>query len=168
MVFVRSRQRGDSPPAVGGHQKSLMRGRFCCYGFPTPGMRGSDLTRRIYAAVRLLELVGEGNWKACVSVATYLEFRLGKTKRGRRPKISARRDFLNKVDTVRALYNDAKRRHRWREKLHARDVELEHWWGLFLLAHHIRIPPGSICRVDGDFLHSLGLPFQSPSPSSIR
>jgi hypothetical protein len=122
-------------PAVSGHQNLLMRGNFCAYGLPTSGIRTSDLTRRIYACVRVLELAGETNWEACrrVAAARYLEYRLGKTKRGRRPKPSASADFLNKVNTVRGIYNSAKGHHRWKEGLPERDQELEYWWGHFLL-----------------------------------
>ena len=121
------------PPSASGHQTLPIRGRFCEYGFPTPGMRGSDLTRRIYACVRLLELTGETNWQACKRVADYLQDRLARPKRGRRPKCSAPRDLLNQADTVRSLYNHIKRHHRWKEKLSERDLELEHWWVLFCL-----------------------------------
>jgi hypothetical protein len=193
-------------PAVGGHQKVQMQGNFCAYGLPTPGIRGSDLTRRIYACVRVLELTGETNWEACRRVVSYLEHRLGRTRRGRRPEAtglpdadaaaraprtplpgttlrtsicrpcwerakrrvpaikhvagtpmchqcwsgkslpdeerrtkhnhisntSAPNDLLHEVNTVRSLYNRAKDRHRWKEKLPERDLELESWWGQFL------------------------------------
>lgn len=118
--------------AVGGHQKVQMQGNFCAYGLPTPGIRGSDLTRRIYACVRVLEQAEETNWEACRRVASYLDYRLGKSKRGSRPRPSAPHDFLNKVTTVRSIYNRAKNRHRWKEKLPERDLELESWWGQFL------------------------------------
>lgn len=194
------------PPAFGGHQKVQMHGNFCAYGLPTPGIRGSDLTRRIYSCVRVLEFTGETNWEACRRVASYLEHRLGTTRRGRRPNAtglavedaaasatgapspgitltvsicrpcwerakrrvpaskqvagtpmcsrcwsgksfpdeegrerpnhisnaSAPHDFLNKVNTIRSIYNRAKDHHRWQEKLPERDLELEHWWGAFL------------------------------------
>jgi hypothetical protein len=194
------------PPAFGRHQKAQMHGNFCAYGLPTPGIKGSDLTRRIYACVRVLEFTGETNWEACRRVASYLEHRLGRTRRGRRPtaiglpdedaaarapctplpgttlrtsicrpcwertkrrvpaikhvagtpmchecwsgkslpdeerrerhnhisNTSAPHDFLNKVNTVRSIYNRAKDRHRWKEKLPERDLELESWWGQFL------------------------------------
>jgi hypothetical protein len=122
------------PRAVGGHQDLPMQGNFCAYGLRTSGIRTSDLTRRIYACVRVLELAGETNWEACrrVAAARYLEYRLGNTKRGRRRKPSAPADFLNKVSTVRAIYNSAKARHRWKGGLPERDLELEYWWGSFL------------------------------------
>lgn len=123
------------PRPVGGHQNLPMRGNFCTYGLPTSGIRTSDLTRRIYACVRVLELAGETNWEACrrVAAARYLEYRLGKTKRGRRRKPSVTADFLNKVNTVRGIYNSAKGHHRWKGRLPERDLELEYWCGLFLL-----------------------------------
>lgn len=109
-----------------------MHGNFCTYGLPTPGIRGSDLTRRIYASVRVLELAKETNWEACRRVASDLDERLGKSKRGSRSKPSSPHDFLNKVNTVRSIYNRAKDRHRWKERLPERDLELESWWGQFL------------------------------------
>lgn len=119
-------------PAVGGHQKVQMHGNFCTYGLRTPSIRGSDLTRRIYACIRVLEFAGVTNWQACKQVAGYLGDRLGKTKRGRRPKTSAPPDLFNKAYTVRNSYHLAKKCHRWKEKLPERDLELENWWGLFL------------------------------------
>lgn len=65
--------------------------------------------------------------------ASYLDDRLGKSKRGRRSSPSTPHDFLNRVNIVRSIYNHAKNRHRWKEKLPERDLELESWWGQFLL-----------------------------------
>ncbi len=119
-------------PTASGHQTSPMQSDFCSYSLRTPGMRGSDITRRIYACARLLEITGESNWEACRKVAGYLEDHLGKTRRGPTRNVSAVRDFLNNVNTVRSIYNQAKRHHRWKEKLPEQDLELEHWWRFFL------------------------------------
>lgn len=121
------------PPAEGGHQTLPMRGNFCTYGFPTPGIRESDLSRRIYAGVRFLEeIAGEKNAAACGRVRSYVGGHFGKTERGRKRKTSRQSDIFDEVQILRSIYNHAKDRHRWKEKLPERDLELEHWWGLFL------------------------------------
>jgi hypothetical protein len=122
----------NRPQGKGGHQHLQLVGNFVTYGTPTPQMRGSDLSRRIYAAVRLLEICGETNYEACRRVGACLEGRIGSTKRGRPRKSHRPPDFLDRVQTVRSEYNGYKSRHRWPEKLPARDFELEFWWCHFL------------------------------------
>lgn len=103
------------------------------YGTPTPEMRGSDISRRIYAAVRILEITGESNWDACVTVAERLKGRLGRSRRGRGPRSDGSIEFAHLVETVRSLYNRYKTRgHRWKQFLPGHDHELEYWWGAFL------------------------------------
>jgi hypothetical protein len=120
------------PRGVGKHQGEQIEGDFIAYARPSFQMRGTDRSQRIYAGVRVLEITGETNFEGCRRVAEILETRIGKTKRGGRRKGNRPPDFFDKIATVRSLYNRAKDRHRWPEKLPTRDEELEIWWRNFL------------------------------------
>lgn len=120
------------PRGAGRHQTRQIEGTLRAYGKPTSHIRGSDLSLRIYAGVRLLEITGKTNKEACATVATFLCERLGASKRGRPRNTDRERDSIDRMQTVRSLYNTRKKCHRWPEKLPQRDLELEDWWGSFL------------------------------------
>jgi hypothetical protein len=121
------------PPGKGKHQTEQLTGPFISYG-KSRGQRGSDFTARLYAAVRLLEILGETNSEACREVARHpsVEPRLRVSGRGRSRTILRCADFLDKLQIVRGLYNSYKRRRRRAEKLPRTDAELEFWWRYFL------------------------------------
>jgi len=121
------------PQGKGKHQSEQITGPFVTYG-KSKGQRASDLSSRIYAAVRLQELLGVTNWESCRRVAAHasVESHLRTTKRGRPRQAQCPADFLDSVQIVRGLYNSYKRRHRWPEKLPQTDGELEFWWRYFL------------------------------------
>lgn len=115
------------------HQTEQMSGPFITYG-KSKGQRGSDFGARIYAAVRLLEMLGDSNLNACREIAKHpcVEPRLCTTNRGRQRQTLREPDFLDKAQTVRGLYNSQRARHRWPEKLPRTDAELEFFWRYFL------------------------------------
>jgi hypothetical protein len=118
-----------------GHRPRMpMEGPYISIQGQTTYLRGTDRSERVYVCVRSLELAGESNYEACRIVARYLDSRLGNSSRGRPRESSRDRDFLDKVETVRSLFNAFKRRHPFKAQLPERDFLLEKWWGMFIHA----------------------------------
>lgn len=118
-------------PVRARRQRLPLRGRHISYGVKPLKLRGSDRTERVYVAVTALQRAGLGNYQACCEVAAALEFKLGESRRGR-PRGSLRpREFADKVETVRSIYNSFKLRHPWKEKLPECDLVYELWYGRF-------------------------------------
>ncbi len=92
------------PTSSDKHQKLPMRGRHVSRG-AFKNLRGSDLSERVYVAVRVFELKGFTNKAACIEVAEALDWKwkLPKSKRGRPSVGKAPDDLLAKAQRVRSL-----------------------------------------------------------------
>jgi hypothetical protein len=115
------------PSVRGRRQKLPLQGRHVSYGVKAYPRRGSDRTERIYVSVRALQEAGFDNYQACCDVAERLESKLGTSRRGRPRRTPRSREFADKVETVRSIYNRFRLRHRWKEKLPERDLVYEQW-----------------------------------------
>lgn len=90
------------PRSKSKHQQQPLRGEHICKQ-PSPGyFRGSDLTERIYVAVRVLERSGHGKKEAYCQVAALAGDLLGKSRRGK-PRTRGERDVFSKMKTVASL-----------------------------------------------------------------
>ncbi len=99
------------PPAPGRRQKAIMHGEHVAYFGNAPWMRGSDMSERIYASLRILNRAGLT--KAFHEVAELLPKK--KSWRGRPRKTTRKPDFLDHVASVRAMYNDFEGRCPWKD-----------------------------------------------------
>jgi hypothetical protein len=63
-----------------------------------------------------------------------MESKLGNSQRGRPREAERNPDFLDKVGTVRSLYNAFKQRYAFNERLPFQDFCLEKWWWSFIRA----------------------------------
>lgn len=118
-----------------GHRQELpMQGRNLSLQGKITNLRTTDRSERAYVCVRSLELAGEINYEACRSVTALIESKLGNSQRGRPRETKCNPDFLDKVGTVRSLYNAFKRRHPFKERLPLEDFCLEKWWWNFINA----------------------------------
>ena len=107
-----------------------MSGRFISRQGPIRHLRGSDLSERVYVSVEALErFVDLTNDIACQVVAEKLDWRLGRSRRGRPRRDWAAASFIDRVQTVRSLAN--KYRHPWREQ--KPDPVLQFWIASFRL-----------------------------------
>lgn len=80
-------------------------------------LHGSDMTERIYVAVREFERAGFTNRGACRKVAVMLSEVLGRSRRGR-PTIHPKGDELSrKIGTVRSVFNTFAKRNLWGKSL---------------------------------------------------
>jgi len=114
----------------GQHSDEPIRGDFICYSSRSTWRRGSDRVERVYAAVELLQRSGLTNKEASLEVAAMLGQRIGNSGRGRKRRRPL--DELHRAETVRALYNDFKNRHPFKEKLPTHDPIVEKWYSLVL------------------------------------
>jgi hypothetical protein len=117
----------------GRRPKVPLQGRHVSYGLKSDLRRGSDRAERIYVSVIALQKAGYGNYQACCEVAARLEPKLGASRRGRPRKTPRSREFADKVETVRSIYNSFKIRHPWKEELPERDLVYEQWLSRFRL-----------------------------------
>jgi hypothetical protein len=78
-----------------------------------------------YVSVKALQEAGFDNYQSCCGVAERLESKLGASRRGRPRRTPRSREFADKVETVRSIYNRFRLRHRWKEKLPERDLVYE-------------------------------------------
>lgn len=132
VCFVLSDE-AQRPSVRGRRQKLPLQGRQVSYGVKAQPRRGSDRTERIYVSVAALQSAGLDNYQACCEVAARLGPTLGTSGRGR-PRINPHsRQFADKVETVRSVYNSFKLRHPWKEKLPERDLVCEQWCWRFRL-----------------------------------
>ena len=111
-------------------------------------LHGSDLTERIYVAVRELQRGGLSNRRACAKVAKLpcpaLQGSLGKSRRGRPSTHPRGSEFSRKIETIRSIVNRfAKRQHPWKSLLPERDLILEGYVGRFLWLRKAGIVVGS-------------------------
>ncbi len=113
------------PSVRGRRQKLPLQGRHVSYGVKAHPRRGSDRTERIYVSVTALQGAGFDNYQACCEVAERLESKLGTSRRGRHRRTPRSREFADKVETVRSIYNRFKLRHPWKEKLPEHDLVYE-------------------------------------------
>ena len=119
------------PSVRGRRQKLPLQGRHVSYGVKVHLRRGSDRSERIYVSVTALQNGGLSNYQACCEVAGRWATKLGGSRRGRPRKTSRARDFADKVETVRSIYNRFKLRHPWKEQLPERDLVYEQWVSRF-------------------------------------
>jgi hypothetical protein len=126
VCFVRSDE-AQRPSVRGRRQKLPLQGRHVSYGVKTHPRRGSDRTARIYVSVTALQGEGSNNNQACCEVADRWDSKLGGSRRGRPRRNPGSREFADKVETVRSIYNRFKLRHPWKEKLPERDLVYEQW-----------------------------------------
>ena len=115
-------------PSVRARRPKLpLQARHVSYGVKAHPRRGSDRAERIYVSVTALQGAGFDNYQACCEVAARLEPKLGGSRRGRPRRTHRSREFADKVETVRSIYNRFKLRHRWKEHLPERDLVYEQW-----------------------------------------
>ena len=92
-----------------------MSGRFMSRQGQIRHLRGSDWSERVYVAIEALERFADlTNDAACQIVTEKLDWRLGRSRRGRPRRKGAAASFIDKVQTVRSLAN--KYRHPWKER----------------------------------------------------
>jgi len=121
------------PSIRGRRQKLPLQGRHISYGVKSLTRRGSDRTERMYVSVTGLQKAGFDNYQACCEVADRLGSKLGASRRGGPRRNPRTREFADKVETVRSIYNSFKLRHPWKEKLPERDSVYEQWCWRFRL-----------------------------------
>ncbi len=126
ICFVLSDE-AQRPSVRSRRQKLPLQGRHVSYGAKVHLRRGSDRAERIYVSVTALQKGGLTNYQACCEVAGRLESKLGGSRRGRPRRTTRAREFADKVETVRSIYNRFKLRHPWKEKLPERDLVYEQW-----------------------------------------
>jgi hypothetical protein len=132
VCFVHSDE-AQRPSVRGRRQKLPLQARGVSYGVKAHPRRGSDRTERIYVSVTALQVAGSSNYHACCDVADRWESKLGASRRGRPRRTLRSRQFVDKVETVRSIYNRFKLRHPWKEKLPERDLVYEQWCSRFRL-----------------------------------
>src|SRR5713226_4571649 len=132
VCFVLSDE-AQRPSVRGRRQKLPLQGRQVSYGVKVYPRRGSDRSDRIYVSVTALQVASSENYQACCEVADRLKSTLGASRRGRPRRIPRAREFADKVETVRSIYNRFKLRHPWKEKLPERDLVYEQWCWRFRL-----------------------------------
>jgi len=100
-------------------------------------LRGSDRSERLYASFQVLLRAGHAQKEALVMVAERAKEFLGKSKRGRRRRGDAKRDFISTMASVRSMVNAFARR--------TRDTEgpVRFWVGQFLWCREIGVIRGS-------------------------
>jgi hypothetical protein len=117
----------------GRRQKLPLQGRHVSYGVKAHPRRGSDRPERIYVSVTALQGTGSNNNQACCEVADRWESKLGASRRGRPKRTPRSREFADKVEIVRSMYNSFKLRHPWKENLPEHDLVYEQWCWRFRL-----------------------------------
>jgi hypothetical protein len=111
-------------------------------------LHGSDLTERIYVAVKELERSGISRRAASANVAKLpypaLQSHLGKSRRGRPSAHPKGSEFSRKTETIRSVVNRfSMKQHPWKSLLPKRDLILERYVGEFLFLRGAGIIEGS-------------------------
>jgi hypothetical protein len=132
VCFVHSDE-AKRPSVRGRRQKLPLQGRQVSYGVKAHPRRGSDRPERIYVSVTALQKAGFDNSQACCEVADKWKSKLGSSRRGRPRRTLLPREFADKVEIVRSMYNSFKLRHPWKEKLPERDLVYDQWCSRFRL-----------------------------------
>ena len=126
LCFVHSDE-AKRPSVRGRRQKLPLQARHVSYGVKALPRRGSDRAERLYVSVKALQEAGSNNYQACCEVADRWQSRLGESRRGRPKRTHGSREFVDKVEIVRSIYNSYKLRHPWKERLPEHDLVYEQW-----------------------------------------
>lgn len=104
LVRITLRDVATRPSCRGYHQEYPLQSPHICYTGGDDLLRGSDLSERVCASVKLLKHAKLTERRSCLEVADILGAKLGSSRRGRPRRCKRERDLLDNAETVRSLY----------------------------------------------------------------